>query len=220
MRGASLVTAMLLALVACDALPGRPRPSDRPQPASRPDFAALYAANCAGCHGDDTRPGAAIALADPVYLALVDDATLARVTRDGVPGTSMPAFRLRADELDTIVRGMRARWARRDTLAGIAAPPYAAPAGDAVRGERAFAARCASCHGSGGTGGPHGGSVVDGAYLALVSDQGLRTAILVGRPALGMPDWRGAGARAPMTADEIADVVAWLKSKRTGFPDA
>ena len=36
--------------------------------------------------------GAAIALADPVYLAIADDATILRVTADGVPGTSMPAF--------------------------------------------------------------------------------------------------------------------------------
>ena len=220
MSNAPLAIAVLLALVACDGLPGKPRPADRPHPGRAADFATLYASNCAGCHGDDTRPGAAVALADPVYLALVDDATLARAVREGVPGTSMPAFTLSDDEIDTIVRGMRTRWARPDTLAGVSAPPYAAPPGDAVRGERAFAARCASCHGSDGTGGPHGGSVVDGAYLALVSDQGLRTAILVGRPALGMPDWRGAGARNPMTADEIADVVGWLESKRKELPDA
>ena len=32
------------------------------------EFAALYSANCAGCHGENGRGGAAIALADPVYL--------------------------------------------------------------------------------------------------------------------------------------------------------
>lgn len=220
MRPTPFAVALALALAACDGLPGRPRPAERPQAGRAAGFAGLYASNCAGCHGDDTRPGAAVALADPVYLALVDDATLARAVRDGVPGTSMPAFTLSDDDIDTLVRGMRARWARADALAGASPPPYAAPPGHAARGERAFAARCASCHGADGTGGPHGGSVVDGAYLALVSDQGLRTAILVGRPALGMPDWRGADARTPMTSDEIADVVGWLKSKRRRLPDA
>ena len=55
-------------------------------------------------------------------------------------------------------------------------------AGDAGRGARAYAARCASCHGPTGTGGAHGGSIVDGSYLALVSDQALRTTVVVGRP--------------------------------------
>jgi cytochrome c oxidase cbb3-type subunit 3/ubiquinol-cytochrome c reductase cytochrome c subunit len=47
-----------------------------------------------------------------------------------------------------------------------------------------------------------------------VSDQGLRTAVLAGRPALGMPDWRVPGAAAAMSAQEIADVVAWLIGHR------
>ncbi len=32
------------------------------------EFGTLYAENCAGCHGADGRGGAAIALANPVYL--------------------------------------------------------------------------------------------------------------------------------------------------------
>ena len=51
-----------------------------------------------------------------------------------------------------------------------------------------------------------------------MSDQGLRTTIVVGRPALGMPDWRGDAAKQPMSAQEIADVVAWLAGKRHPFP--
>ena len=154
MRSGPLAIAVLLGLVACDALPGRPRLADRPYPASGArDFDTVYASNCAGCHGDATRPGAAVALADPVYLALVDDATLARVMRDGVPGTSMPAFALRDDEIDSLVRGMRSRWARPDVLAGVALPSYAALPGDVTRGERAFTTHCASCHGADGTGG-------------------------------------------------------------------
>ena len=218
MRAAVLLS-MLLALAACDRLPGRPLPSERPDPAARAgDFTAVYAGNCAGCHGDETRPGAAVSLADPVYLALIDDTTLARVARQGVAGTSMPPFALSDREIDTIVHGMRSRWARPGVLGGATAPPYAAAPGDVARGERAYATYCASCHGPDGRGGAHGGSVVDPAYLALVSQQGLRTAILVGRPKLGMPDWRGGGTRAPMTDDEIADVVAWLWSQRKERP--
>ena len=209
----------------CDQMPGRPQRADRPvRPSKVMDFATLYGESCAGCHGDERRPGAAVALADPVYLALADDATLRRVTAGGVPGTAMPGFARRAggsltdEQVDVIVREMRSRWGRPGALEGTSPPPYAAPAGDAVRGAIAYAARCAACHGTAGAGGEHGGSIVDGSYLALVSDQGLRTTILVGRPALGMPDWRGDRTKTPMSPQEIADVVAWLVQKRAKTP--
>jgi hypothetical protein len=56
--------------------------------------------------------------------------------------------------------------------------------------------------------------VVDPAYLALVSDQALRSAVIAGRPDLGMPDYRTAAPERPMSAQEIADVVAWLAAQR------
>jgi mono/diheme cytochrome c family protein len=225
-RGLAVGVVLLLAL-ACDRLPGRPRREDRPvRPSEVKDFAAIYVSQCAGCHGTEGRPAAAVALADPVYLALADDAAIRRATALGVPGTAMPAFARSAGgtltdaQIDILVHGMRARWARADALGGAAAPPYATAPGDPHRGARAYASRCAGCHGPDGAGGEHGGSIVDGAYLALVSDQGLRTAVLVGRPALGMPDWRGDGKGTPMTAEDVGDVVAWLVAQRVRFPGA
>lgn len=225
MRGRRfLVFALLVPLAACD-LPGRPQPGSEPKrPSQVTDFDTLYTANCSGCHGDVRHPGAAITLADPVYLAFADDATLRRVTASGVPGTSMPAFARSAGgtltdaQIEILVNGMRTEWADAEMLAGAVPPPYATPPGDAERGARTYADRCAGCHGVTGNGGTNGGSVVDGAYLALVSDQALRTAVVVGRVHLGMPDWRGEAPRQPMSAREVADVVAWLIAQRTAFP--
>jgi cytochrome c oxidase cbb3-type subunit 3/ubiquinol-cytochrome c reductase cytochrome c subunit len=220
----ALALVLLVSLSGCD-LPGRPQPGSEPKrPSQITDFDTLYAANCSGCHGDLRLPGAAIALADPVYLAFADDATLRRVAAGGVPGTSMPAFARSAggsltdEQIEILVDGMRSRWADPEMLEGAVPPRYASAPGDAERGARTYADRCAGCHGVTGSGGTNGGSVVDGAYLALVSDQALRTAVVVGRAHLGMPDWRGEAPRQPMSAQEVADVVAWLIAQRPEFP--
>ena len=61
-------------------------------------------------------------------------------------------------------------------------------------------------------------SIVDGSYLALVSDQNLRTTVIVGRPELGAPDWRGDVPGKPMSPEDVSDVVAWLAAQRPQFP--
>jgi hypothetical protein len=61
---------------------------------------------------------------------------------------------------------------------------------------------------------PKGGSVVDPAFLALVSDQDLRTMVIAGRADQRIPDWRGDAAARAMTPQEISDVVAWLSAYR------
>jgi len=60
--------------------------------------------------------------------------------------------------------------------------------------------------------------VANSSYLALVSDQHLRTTIIAGRSDLGMPDWRGDGSTAPLTPQQVSDVVAWLVAQRRPVP--
>jgi cytochrome c oxidase cbb3-type subunit 3 len=190
---------------------------------SRPtEFDALYATNCSGCHGPDGSGGAARGLRDPVFLRIADDATLRRLTALGVPGTAMPAFSTKAGgdltdkQIDAIVNGIRSRWARAASVVNdVEPPPYStATAGDASRGGEAFATFCARCHGPHGTGGQVASSIVDPAYLSLVSNQSLRTTVIAGRPDLGAPDWRGNEPGRPMSAADVSDVVAWLAAKR------
>jgi mono/diheme cytochrome c family protein len=214
MRALVMVAVVLLA--GCDRLPGRPLEADRPlRPRDVRDFARLWRENCAGCHGADGTLGPAPALANPVYSGWVDDATLTRVAAQGVPGTSMPAFARSAggsltdEQITLLVRGMRSRWA--SAPAASALPPYAGGGGDVARGATVYQRRCAACHDQ-----ARPGSVIDPAYLALVSDQGLRTAVVAGRPDLGMPDWRGEGANEPLSPQEVSDVVAWMASHRGG----
>jgi cytochrome c oxidase cbb3-type subunit 3 len=214
-----------LALVGCENSPGKPHPGPEViDPSAVADFGGLYSQNCAGCHGPDGKGGAALALGDPVYLAVVDDATLRRVAANGIPGTSMPAFAKSAGgmltdkQIEIIVGGIRSRWAKPGALQGATPPPYAAAEpGNAARGEGVYAAYCASCHGPAGKG-AKASSIVDGSFLALLTDQELRTLVIVGRPELGAPDWRNNVAGKPMAPQEVSDVVAWLAAQRTQFP--
>lgn len=213
-------------LCGCDLSHGRPgKDSETLAPDEIVDFKILYAENCAGCHGADGRGGASIALADPVYLAIADEAAMRKVIAQGVRGTSMPAFARSAGgmltdkQIDVITKQIRARWGHPGILNGVAAPSYAAiSAGDAARGETAYKTYCESCHGAQGRGGQKGSSITDGTFLALVSDQGLRTVVITGRPELNAPDWRGNVPGRPMSEQEITDVVAWLASKRVPNP--
>jgi cytochrome c oxidase cbb3-type subunit 3/ubiquinol-cytochrome c reductase cytochrome c subunit len=223
----TIAAATLVLLAGCDSLPGKPTPEERyVRPEQVTDFATLWGQNCSGCHGADGRLGPARPMNDPLYLALADDADLIRVTSQGVAGTTMPAFALSAGgtltdtQIAALVREMRARWARPAEVAGVSLPPYAAPPGDAQRGAATYAKACAPCHGADGVGvaGKAKGSIVDGSYLALVSDQGLRTTVIAGRSDLGMPDFRGDTGGAPLTATQVADVVAWLAAQRPQFP--
>ncbi len=222
-RPITIVLCMATALLAgCDDAPGRRAiDTDNVAPDKILAFDVLYRANCAGCHGPNGRGGAAFALANPTYVAIADAGVIRRVTADGIVGTPMPAFARRSggmltdEQIDAIVTGIRTRWTNPRAIAGIDLPPYADELpGDSGRGADVFATYCASCHGDGGRGARGAGSIVDGAYLALVSDQGLRTTVIAGRPDLGAPDWRGNVRGKTMTSQEISDVVAWLSAQR------
>jgi mono/diheme cytochrome c family protein len=210
----------------CSSPHGKPRQgSESLAPNEVLEFRTLYSENCAGCHGPEGRGGAAIALADPVYLASADDTVIRKVIANGVRGTAMPAFAESAGgmltdrQIEVITSEMRSRWSRLGILKGVNPPSYAARStGDPQGGEVVYKTYCESCHGPGGRGGPKGSAIADDSFLALVSDQGLRTIVIAGRPELGAPDWRGNVSGKPMSDQEVTDVVAWLVSRRSQNP--
>jgi mono/diheme cytochrome c family protein len=239
MRGAWLrvtsfnALAAALMLVGCSRIPGRPGPGPEVvRPNEVLDFPTLYKANCAACHGANGRDGAAISVANPVYLAVIGEENLREITAKGVPGKLMPPFAKSAggmltdQQIGVLADGMMQEWSKPDLFAGLSLPVYkAAESGDMGRGQQAFGIFCARCHGVTGegmagdmkTGVGKVGSIVDGSYLALISDQGLRSITIAGQSDEGMPDWRSDAAQ-PMTDQQITDVVAWLASKRIANP--
>lgn len=206
--------------------PGKPTEADiELKPEQVRDFAALYKLNCAGCHGQDGNGNTALALSNPIYLAIASDDTIRRATASGIRGTLMPAFAKSAggtladEQIEVLVREMRARWARPTDALGANPPPYAQKEpGNPQRGAGVYATYCAGCHGPEGKGTAKGSSIVDDSFLALVSDQNLRTTVIAGRPDLGQPDWRNCVPGRAMNPQEVTDVVAWLVAQRKANP--
>ncbi len=222
---------LLVTLWGCDGLPGKPDPANRyVRPTEVTDFNTLYSMNCSGCHGAEGTQGPAVPLADPMYLALAAPVHIEEITRNGVQGTTMPAFAIESggtltdQQISIIARGLSTRWGQTQAAEIIAtAPPLsvspADPPGDVERGAVHFKTFCGSCHGPEGRGTPKAGSVVEPPYLGLVSNQNLRTNTIIGRRDLGMPNWRQVGDR-PMRPQEVTDIVAWLSSQRTPSPSS
>jgi cytochrome c oxidase cbb3-type subunit III len=240
---AAAIGLLIILLAGCNSrLPGQPTEAERWRaPAEITDFNQLYTQNCAGCHGASGRFGAARSLNDPLYLAFVTDDAMRQAISIGRAGTNMPAFseaaggHLTNQQIELLVTGMRSHWSKPEDFKGVELPRYNVnetatasgpsatisndisaktfPTVDATRGAGTYKTFCASCHGANGEGGS-AGSIVDPNFLNLVSDQGLRTTIVVGRADIGKPDWRGNVPGRPMSAPEIDEVVAWLAAHR------
>jgi mono/diheme cytochrome c family protein len=218
--------ALALLLSGCDGSPGRPRPgTEIPRPENRLDFASLFKTNCAGCHGENGKNGAAIDLANPEYQSLVDDQSLKKWIRTGMPGTEMPAFGkgglLTGEQIDVLVAGMRKNWSQSavsntrnaERPENLGRPGYLqTQTGDAARGQQLYATACSSCHR------PSSQQITNSAYLALVSDQTLRSIMIAGRPDIGHPGWRMGGASSPLSEQNVTDIVAYLGSLRSATP--
>jgi mono/diheme cytochrome c family protein len=213
-----LVTAAMITLVNC----GNP-PEQYQLPDQVTNFATLYKDNCAGCHGPDGRNGAARPLNDGVYLALIGKERLSQVIARGVPGTTMPPFAqdqggtLTNRQISVLADEMEKKWALPLEFDAASMPAYDGALGNAADGAIAFREYCAACHGPDGTGvsGSRGGSAVDPAYLALVSDQYLRTTVIAGRSDEAIPNWRTYVPGHEMNPQQVSDVVAWLAAHRT-----
>lgn len=230
---ALLVAAASAALAnsGCNRAPGKPGSAPLvPRPEQVLDFPTLYAQNCAACHGANGRNGAAISLNNPVYLAIAGAANIQRMTANGVPSTSMPPFAKSAggmltdQQIAALTNGMIATWGSQSALAGQPPPAYASAApGNASQGLQAFTTYCAQCHGADGSGGHAPGNVVTGSlidpsYLALISDQGLRSFILAGAAEQGAHDWRSYSPTHQLTDADAANLVAWLATHRVAAP--
>jgi cytochrome c oxidase cbb3-type subunit 3 len=211
--------ALLVGSLGCDRKIGPPNDQEElMRPENVASFDRLYKQNCSACHGENGSGGPALDLANPKYQALVDDASLKRWITSGMPGTEMPAFGepaggfLTPQQVDVLVAGMRTRWNQKDHSEADM-PPYSSnAAGNVEHGEDIFRASCSSCHQQ------EQKKVTDASYLALVSDQSLRSIVIAGRSDLGHPDWKQVRPDQPLTDQDVSDVIAYLHSLRSDTP--
>jgi len=211
-----------LSAVGCNSAPGKPGPEPEvPRPDQVLDFNTLYKTNCVACHGDSQHPGAAIAITNPVLLAVIGEDDIKSILDQGVQGKLMPAFgqsgggMLTEQQVGILAKGLIATYGNPGVLNGQTPPPFKPTLHPNIEaGQKAYATYCASCHGANGEGNPKlkQGSIVDEQYLGLISDQELRSYVIAG--ATGMPDWRSDVPNRPMSDQEVTDVVAWLASHR------
>lgn len=217
---AGLASVLLLLAMGCEP-PGKPQ-QETTNKEEITDFAELYAGNCAGCHSADGKSGPGRPLNNALYLSIIPRDALRKTIYYGRPGTAMPAWAqtqggpLTDRQVDALVDGIENHWGKGTAPTGGSTPSYEAKsAGDPAHGKKLFGRSCFMCHGPGARIGP----VADPTYLALASDQLLRSAIIEGWPSLGMPDYRSLNLGRPLSDQDITDIVSYLSSLRPVQPN-
>lgn len=173
---------------------------------------ALYASQCASCHGLEGEGGLGPALKNRTVLKNTPDEIFFSVIRSGVPNTQMPSWSvdfggpLTDEDIQDLVALLRS-W---EATAPEILPQQRQP--DPAQGALLFASTCALCHGENGSGGSPGVPALNAPErLEKFDDDWYRSVIANGRPARGMPTWGTV-----LSPAQIDDLVALLSAWRDG----
>ncbi len=198
---------------------GKPGPTE-PLAADVVNFNELYSRNCSGCHGVDGMHGPGRILHNALYVKWIPREELHKVLVYGRPGTQMPPWAisqggtLNEKQISALVDGIYRNWSGPVDLHGTELPAYSADisSGNAGHGKQLFARNCFMCHGPGAP----VGLVTSASYLQLVSNQNVRTSIVIGRPDLGvkMPNYMGLNAGHALSNQDVSDLVTYIASLR------
>jgi cytochrome c oxidase cbb3-type subunit 3 len=188
-RQGKYIRAALLGFVSAAALHAQ-------QPAP-PSGAAIFASNCATCHGADGRGGEhAPNIATAPEVQHLSDRDIAGIVRNGIPGAGMPAFSsLPAQQVDEVVGYLRILQGRGDV---VKLP------GDPARGEALFfgKAKCSDCHMVNGRGGFIGSDL---SSYAGASPQQVRAIIL--DPDKNLPPQKKATTVVTLTGQKLTGML-------------
>ncbi|MGD2206641.1 MAG: c-type cytochrome [Anaerolineae bacterium] len=238
----TIATVLVIALLAVifvgeDARMGKAAEAQQGQLIAR--GARLYDQYCSGCHG---KRGEGLAGVYPAlnvrdmwegreniafYGTLHDYISLNIAA--GHPSQRMPSWSekyggpLRDDQIEDLAQfvlnwqgeqpeGVRPEEGAPTPTAGAEATPAATPEpaaeGDPAHGQEVFLQSCANCHGENAQGGSLGPTLVS-SDVAANDDEYFRQIIVNGRAGTAMPAWGDI-----LSAQDIADVIAWLRTKQ------
>jgi len=186
--------------------------------------AALYAENCAACHGNQGTGGVGVPLALPDFQYAISDQFLERSIRHGRPGRVMPAFKNLSDaQVKAIIRHIRS-WAPGKPIRH----PSIKVSGDPVKGRALYMKNCANCHGEKGEGGKGTGvtfsrprdlpiiapALNNEGFLYAASDQMIKATLMNGREGTPMMSYLKQG----LSEQDINDIVSFVRSFETQTP--
>ena len=178
-------------------------------------------ANCAKCHGREGEGGSGPSLGNPGFLEAASNGFLEGTIILGRENTPMHSFfsdadfpRLEAEDFENVVVYVRGFEKQPISRHRIEVTPERVAAGRTL-----FRDNCATCHGPEGLG-KHGEKVGDFApslnnpeFLKAADDNFLLATIALGRPGTPMrPFGDGMAGKAGLTADQIREIVAFLRS--------
>jgi putative heme-binding domain-containing protein len=113
-----------------------------------------YTNNCVYCHGPEGDQIPGINLLQGKFRRTLSDDDIARIIREGIPGTGMPAQNMNEGNARTIVAYLRS---------AAAVPAGSVAGGNAARGKIVFEGRgaCTTCHRAAGAGSRSGPDLTD-----------------------------------------------------------
>lgn len=196
------------------------------------DSSGMYSTLCSRCHGDlgDGKGMIAVYL-DPYprdltkagFMSSKSDERLMKSIREGVAGTSMPAWGrvLNDDQIRGVLDHIRKNYVKEPVrqLKPRQVPdtnPVAADAASVKRGEQIFLQRCTGCHGKKADGkGPNSIDMLprprnlrNADFVTSTNDRRMFEAILYGVQGTAMPPWVDYG----LSQKDVGDLVNYLRS--------
>lgn len=179
--------------------------------------AEVFAANCVACHGANGEGLVGSALSNPNFLRSASDGFLSATIVLGRENTPMVSLShgqhgivgLTGENIADVVAFLRS-WEYRPP--DKAATPGSGSEADERVGKTVYAGNCAGCHGAEGNDG-WAPALNNPEFLAAATDGFLKATVARGRSGTAMrPFGRGGGGLAPLTGEEIENVVSYLRS--------
>ncbi len=199
-------------------------------PNGRPELGAkVYANSCSSCHGVRGEGASGPALSNPNFLRFASDGFLMATMALGRQGTEMrPVKRgpqsileLSSDEVNNVVAYLRSWETHRPFGSGGSggdiAHRFVVP-WDLAKGKSLFHSYCSGCHGVEGKG-LWAPELNNDGFLAAATDGTLQATIVRGRKGTAMrPFGRGGQGVADLSAEDIDDIVAYMRHWSTSAP--